>query len=99
VSVMGAKLLKYSNGWGHLIVTALVIAGLFAALLAGKITDTAAAAVLGPIIAFWFMSGSANRFRVLNPTTDKQIAPPVEAPKTPTQPLPGAGAGAGESHV
>lgn len=94
---MGALLLKYSNGWGHLIVTALVLAGIFAALLAGKINDTAAAAIVGPIIAFWFMSGSANRFRVLNPTTDKQIAPPVEPPpaKTPTQPLPGAG----ESHV
>lgn len=92
---MGAILLKYSNGWGHLIVTALIIAGVFAALVAGKINETAAAAVLGPVVAFWFMSGSANRFSVLNPTIEKQIAPPMEAPKTPTQPLPGAG----ESHV
>lgn len=76
---MGAVLLKYSNGWGHLIITVVCIAALTIALIMGKINEAAAAAILSPVVAFWFMSGSANRFNPLNPS-----APP---PSRGTQPL------------
>jgi hypothetical protein len=69
------------------------IAALTTALVAGKISDAAAAAIIGPIVAFWFMSGSANRFSLLNPTTEKQTLPPAPVTQvesiTPTIPTGG----------
>lgn len=52
----------YSNGWGHLIAT-VAICGMCAFLLFfGKIQTDLFAAIIGPVVTFWFMSGAVNRF-------------------------------------
>ena len=80
---MGAIILRYSNGWGHLCVTVVCIIALTIALILNKISDAAVAGIMDPVIAFWFMSGSANRFSMLNPTTEKQTLPPSPVPPVP----------------
>lgn len=53
---------SYSNGWGHLIAT-IAICGMCAFLLFfGKIQTDLFAAIIGPVVTFWFMSGAVNRF-------------------------------------
>lgn len=52
----------YSNGWGHLIATIAVLAMCTMLVMFGKIQTDVFAAVVSPVVSFWFMSGAVNRF-------------------------------------
>jgi hypothetical protein len=73
-------MVKYSNGWGHLAVTIATMA-MTTYLLATKALDaTACTAIIAPVITFWFMSGTVNRFNTpmqSEPLTPIQAASPL----------------------
>ncbi len=73
---------KYSNGWGHLVISLAVI-GMVTYLLATKSLDaTACTTLLSIVITFWFASGMANRFNApvqssLTPAEAASPLPPI----------------------
>jgi len=56
---------QYSNGWGHAIVTVAVLAMVTILRVFNAIDTTTLVAICSPVIAFWFLTGTVNRF---NPT-------------------------------
>jgi len=73
--------MQYSNGYGHLIVTALVIASMTVLLALHSIDVTVFVSVASPVIGFWFLSGAANRFNPApNPTASKENTNNVSTP-------------------
>lgn len=68
--------MQYSNGYGHLIISC-VIVGCLTTLLVFKAIDTTTFVSVGsPVIAFWFLTGAANRFNTQNPTVDTHSTTP-----------------------
>lgn len=63
------NVMQYSNGWGHLIMS-IVTLFTMGALMYLKVVDAVVGMpVISLVVAFWFMSGTANRFNnTLNPT-------------------------------
>ena len=55
---------SYSNGWGHLVATIAVMAMCTFLLFFGKMQTDLFAAIIGPVVTFWFMSGAVNRFNL-----------------------------------
>ena len=53
---------NYSNGWGHLIATIGVMGFSAFALWSGKLASDTVMAIMSPVITFWFMAGTLNRF-------------------------------------
>jgi hypothetical protein len=53
---------NYSNGWGHLIATLAVMVFASFALWSGKLASDTVMAIMSPVVTFWFMAGSVNRF-------------------------------------
>jgi hypothetical protein len=58
----------YSNGWGHLIATCIIIAAITTALIFGKLDQTVYASMLTVVITFWFGTG------IINTATRSQVA-------------------------
>ena len=52
----------YSNGWGHLIATIAVLGFSGFALWSGKLQSDTVMAIMSPVVTFWFMAGTLNRF-------------------------------------
>lgn len=74
------NIMQYSNGWGHLVMS-IVTLFVIGALMYLKVIDAIAGLpILGVVISFWFMSGSANRFNNSpNPTATGPLSlPPAE---------------------
>jgi len=74
---------NYSNGWGHLVASITVIICVTVLLIFKSIDTTFAATLMTPVILFWFMSGTVNRFSkdVSAQITQACPDPPVEAAK------------------
>jgi hypothetical protein len=84
---------KYSNGWGHLVVTLAAMIMVSYLLVTHALDATACIGIIAPVITFWFMSGTVNRFNtpVTGPLTPSQAAsplPPISVPSTPPTPSP-----------
>jgi hypothetical protein len=74
---------KYSNGWGHLVMSLAVIAMVTVLLMSKTIDVAAAVGIVAPVITFWFMSGTVNRFNApIQPsgTASNSPLPPITAP-------------------
>ncbi len=79
-------LAKYSNGWGHLVITLATMTMVSFLLFTNKLDTTACMTILSIVISFWFMSGTVNRFNApLTPsgTTSNSPLPSISDPSAP----------------
>lgn len=78
---------KYSNGWGHLVVTIAVMVMMTVLLVTKALDATAAMSAISIVVSFWFMSGTVNRFSTppqqqgtLTPAQQASPLPPITQP-------------------
>jgi len=89
---MSPNLLKYSNGWGHLIMSlALLATGIILILMRDNSTNAVGIGLITTVAGYWFISSSANaqqQVAAAQQSATIQVNPPAPAVTIAPSPMP-----------
>lgn len=73
---MPPNLLKYSNGWGHLLMSiVLIVAGVILILQPAATVQAVGIGLIGTVVPYWFISSSANAIQQRQATAQPPAQP------------------------
>lgn len=78
---------NYSNGWGHMILTVVIIGCMSTLLALGKIEVAVFSGIVSPVVLFWFGTGIANKAIESVAKLTPDISSPTERPLVEPQPI------------